>query len=153
MIRPTLTLGAALSLGQVGGCATGAATHPDTQAIEAAAARFAEAFGRDDFDALLALYTPNARLLVDGGEPVDGLAAIREFFVRWKAANGAQTIRFSQFEFYGEDPVVTEVSQMEIRDAASGQLQARGKQILVRVKQDGQWRIHRDIWNGNGAVN
>lgn len=53
---------------------------------------------------------------------------------------------FSHYEFYGDERIVTEVSDAEVRDH-EGRLEIRGKQILVFLKQGGAWKLHRDMWN------
>jgi hypothetical protein len=63
----------------------------------------------------------------------------------------AKRIRFSHFDFYGQDPAITEQSNVEIRDG-SGKVLSRSKQVLIRLKRNGEWKIHRDIWTGNGPV-
>jgi uncharacterized protein (TIGR02246 family) len=129
--------------------AAAADQHPDASAITAAASSWAEAFNRGDLEAVVDLYTSDAQLLPEGGEPIVGKAAILEFFEKLREAQPQVTIHFTRFEFYGRDPQVTEYSVVEIRDA-HGALQSRSKQVLIRLKQNGQWKIHRDIWTSNG---
>ncbi len=123
--------------------ATSSEPHPDAAAISAAAASWADAYNRGDLEAVLDLYTPDAQLLPEGSEPVVGRAAILDFFRKMQQSQPPQTVHFSQFEFYGGNAQVTEYSVVEIRDAA-GKLMSRGKQVLIRLKQDGQWKIHRE---------
>lgn len=125
--------------------------HADVPVIQAAAARWAEAFNRGDVDAIVAMYTDDAQLLPDGSEAIAGHTEIREFFHRLKDSNPVQTIRFSNFELFGTEPVITEHSEIEIRDQ-DGKVEVRGKQVLIRVKQNGQWKIHRDIWTNNAPA-
>jgi uncharacterized protein (TIGR02246 family) len=125
--------------------------HTDMPTIQAAAASWAEAFNRGDIDAIVAMYTDDAQLLPDGSEAIIGHTEIREFFRRMKGSNPIQTIRFSNFELFGTEPVITEHSEIEIRDK-NGKVEVRGKQVLIRVKQNDQWKIHRDIWTNNGPT-
>jgi uncharacterized protein (TIGR02246 family) len=125
--------------------------HTDVPTIEATAANWAEAFNRGDVDAIVEMYTDDAQLLPEGSEAIVGSSKIREFFRTMKGANPVQTIRFSNFELFGSDPVITEHSDVEIRDK-DGRVELRGKQVLIRVKQNGRWKIHRDIWTNNGPA-
>ncbi|MBI0331185.1 YybH family protein [Burkholderia plantarii] len=120
---------------------------PQTEAaIKAENARWSAAFARGDYAAIGRLYTRDGALLPPGGERVVGGAAIAEHFATSYAGSKPDTVSFSHYEFYGDDRIVTEVSDADIHDPA-GELKYRGKQILVFVKQDGAWKLHRDIWN------
>ncbi|QNA85487.1 nuclear transport factor 2 family protein [Sphingomonas sp. So64.6b] len=120
-------------------------------AIRAENDRWVEAHKRGDMDALAVLYTPDAKLLPEGSEAVTGPAAIVAYFKSISAGAPPTTLRFSNYEFYGNDQVMTEVTDTEVRDAG-GRLKSRGKQILIFVKKDGVWKLHRDIWTRNGPL-
>lgn len=124
----------------------GGIQRPPAAAIKAENARWAEAFGRGDYDAIGRLYTNDGTLLPPGGDKVTGGRAIAEYFTNGYAGSAPHTVSFSNYEFYGNDQAVTEVSDAEIRDHG-GRLKYRGKQILIFLKQDGAWKLHRDIWN------
>lgn len=128
--------------------AGGAQSRAET-AIKAENARWAEAYARGDDEAISSLYTDDGMLLPPGEERVAGRKAISAYFknIRGKAAPG--TVSFSHFEFYGNDLMMTEISNDEIRDH-QGKLVARGKQTLVFLKQNGRWKLHRDMWSANG---
>jgi uncharacterized protein (TIGR02246 family) len=115
-------------------------------AIKAENARWAEAFGRGNYEAIGRLYTEDGAMLPPGGNKVTGAGAIAEYFTKGYAGSKPDTVSFSNYEFYGNDQTVTEVSDAEIRDP-SGKLKFRSKQILIFVKQAGAWKLHRDIWN------
>lgn len=119
---------------------------PPEAAIKAENARWADAFRRGDYEAIGHLYTEDGALLPPGGDRVIGASAITEYFTKGYAGAKPDTVSFSHPEFYGDDRIVTEVSDTEIRDH-SGKLKSRGKQILIFQKQDGIWKLHRDIWN------
>ncbi|MFM0739912.1 DUF4440 domain-containing protein [Paraburkholderia xenovorans] len=119
---------------------------PPEAAIKAENARWSEAFARGDYEAIGRLYTKDGALLPPGGERVTGPSAIVEYFSKAYSGSKPDTVSFSNYEFYGNDQIVTEVSDAEIRDQ-SGQLKVRAKQILIFLKQGGAWKLHRDIWN------
>jgi ketosteroid isomerase-like protein len=125
--------------------ASGAQRLPEA-AIKAENARWAEAFGRGDYDAIGRLYTEDGALLPPGGDRVTGPGAIVEYFAKGYAGSKPHTVSFSNYEFYGNDRMVTEVSDADIHDP-SGKLTFRGKQTLIFLKQGNTWKLHRDIWN------
>ncbi|AZQ54641.1 YybH family protein [Burkholderia cenocepacia] len=115
-------------------------------AIRAENARWADAFARGDYDAIGRLYTDDGTLLPPGGDKVTGRRAITDYFTNGYAGSKPGTVSFSNYEFYGNDRVVTEVSDAEVRDG-DGTLKIRAKQTLVFLKQGGTWKLHRDMWN------
>lgn len=130
--------------------ATAASPTSSTEAaIKAENARWAEAFGRGDYQRIGRLYTEDGALLPPGGDKITGSSAIVEYFTKGYAGSKPNTVSFSNYEFYGNDQIVTEVSDAEIRDP-DGKPKYRGKQILIFVKQGNAWKLHRDMWNDYG---
>nr|WP_175800732.1 nuclear transport factor 2 family protein [Burkholderia anthina] len=129
----------------------GGSQHPPGAAIKAENARWADAFARGDYEAIGRLYTNDGTLLPPGGDKITGSRAITEYFTKGYAGSKPATVSFSNFEFYGNDRVVTEISDAEIRDH-DGKLKYRGKQTLVFLKQGGAWKLHRDMWNDDGPL-
>ncbi|WP_186010792.1 YybH family protein [Burkholderia gladioli] len=120
---------------------------PEIQAaIKAENARWAQAFARGDYEAIGRLYTSDGTLLPPGGDKVTGASAITDYFNKGYAGTKPGTVSFSHYEFYGDERIVTEVSDAEVRNH-EGRLEIRGKQILVFLKQGGAWKLHRDMWN------
>ncbi|MDB1112044.1 DUF4440 domain-containing protein [Pseudomonas extremaustralis] len=124
----------------------GSENRPPEAAIKAENARFAQAYGRGDYGAVARLYTKDGALLPPGGGKIIGTTAITEYFSKQHVGSRPDTVSFANYEFYGDDQAVTEVSDAEIRDA-DGKLKYSGKQILIFLKQDGVWKLHRDMWN------
>jgi uncharacterized protein (TIGR02246 family) len=140
-------LAACLSLFAFAVPATAGGLQPQTEAaIKAENARWAEAFGRGDYEAIGRLYTSDGTLLPPGGEKITGGSAIAEYFAKGYAGSKPDTVSFGNYEFYGNDQIVTEVSDAEIHDH-SGKLKFRAKQTLIFLKQGDAWKLHRDIWN------
>jgi uncharacterized protein (TIGR02246 family) len=109
--------------------------------------RWADAFRRCDYEAIARLYTPDGTLLPPGGNSVTGADAIAQYFASSHAGGcKADTVTFSNAEFYGNEQIVTEVSDVEIR-AETGKLKFRGKQMLIFLNRGGVWKLHRDLWN------
>lgn len=126
--------------------AAGASRNFNEAEIRAENARWAGAYARGDYTALGELYTKDGMLLPPGEPRVVGPAAIAAYFADKARKSGPRTIAFSNYEFYGDDQMVTEVSDTEIRDR-QGNLTSRGKQILIFVKRGSAWKLHRDMWN------
>jgi uncharacterized protein (TIGR02246 family) len=123
-----------------------AASSPFEGAIKAENARWADAFARGDYEAIGRLYTKDGALLPPGGARITGAHAISEYFAKQYVGAQPDTVSFSNYELYGNDQVVTEVSDVEIHDPG-GKLKLRAKQTLVFVKESGVWKLHRDMWN------
>ena len=130
--------------------AAGAQRLPEA-AIKAENARWADAFARGDYDAIGRLYTDDGALLPPGGDKVTGRRAITEYFTNGYAGSKPGTVSFDNYEFYGNDQAVTEVSDVEVRNH-DGVLKIRAKQTLVFLKQGGTWKLHRDMWNAYPPV-
>lgn len=121
---------------------------PAATAILAENAKWAAAYTEGDFTAIGGLYTDDGTLLPPGGKRVAGRDAITRYFQQEYAGRQTGTIRFSDYEFYGNDREITEVANLEIYGPV-GNLKSRGKQVLIFLKQGDQWRLHRDIWNSD----
>ncbi|MDF3117722.1 SgcJ/EcaC family oxidoreductase [Burkholderia semiarida] len=130
--------------------AAGAQRLPEA-AIKAENARWADAFARGDYDSIGRLYTDDGALLPPGGDKVTGRRAITEYFTNGYAGSKPGTVSFDNYEFYGNDRAVTEVSDVEVRNH-DGVLKIRAKQTLVFLKQGGTWKLHRDMWNAYPPV-
>ncbi len=85
--------------------------HPPEAAIKAENARWADAFGRGDYDATGRLYTQDGALLPPGGSRITGGKAIAEYFIKGYGASKPGTVSFSNYEFYGNDRDFTRSAQ------------------------------------------
>ncbi|WP_420997998.1 YybH family protein [Cupriavidus sp. 30B13] len=140
-------LAAYLPLFALAAPATAGRPQPQIEAaIKAENARWAQAYARGDYEAVGHLYTKDGSLLPPGGDRITGASAIAAYLTKASAGSKPDTVSFSNYEFYGSDQVVAEVSDAEIHDQ-SGKLKYRGKQTLIFLKQGGAWKLHRDIWN------
>jgi uncharacterized protein (TIGR02246 family) len=118
-------------------------------AIEAANARFSDAFARGDTKALAAMYTSNAIAFPPGSEMVRGNDAIGAF---WKATrdSGVQKAALTTIDVGRSGDVAYEVGtvSLTIQPAGKEQTTAAAKYVVVWKRQaDGSWKLHRDIWN------
>jgi uncharacterized protein (TIGR02246 family) len=119
------------------------------EGIEAALVEFASAFNKGDGASVAALYTEDALLLPPGGARVDGREAIQAF---WQGAidQGLTDIKLEAVEVESAGNTAYEVGGFSLKAPnESGELvSSTGKYIVVWHKSaDGNWRLHRDIWN------
>jgi ketosteroid isomerase-like protein len=110
---------------------------------------FSAAAARKDYAAIAALHTEAAMVLPPDAPVVRGRKAIEEF---WRAAVSSLdlvgvTLQTLDLEFQGD--AAFEVGEAELKSSSG---LARVKYLVVWMRgNDGQWRLHRDIWNGAQA--
>jgi uncharacterized protein (TIGR02246 family) len=119
-------------------------------AIEAANAKFSEAFARGDAKALSAMYTPDAIAFPPDSEMIRGSEAIGAV---WKATRdgGVESAALTTIDVGRSGDVAYEVGNvtLTIHPAGKEPTTAADKYVVVWKRQrDGSWKLHRDIWNG-----
>lgn len=116
------------------------------EAIAATNQKFEKALVFGDWAGLAALYTENGQLLPPNSDIVSGRQAIQEF---WQGAfSSIGQASLETVEVAGQGDTAYEVGKYVLIDA-SRQLIDRGKYVVIWKYQDGQWKLHRDIWNSN----
>lgn len=133
--------------------ATTAASAGAREDIEAALAKFAEAFNGGDGAGVAALYTEDAALLPPGEARVDGRAAVQAY---WQGAidAGISDLTLEAVEVEESGDLAMEVGAFSLAVPGEGDQTTTvfGKYIVVWKKgADGVWRLYRDIWNANPA--
>ena len=123
-------------------------------AIEAANAKFSEAFARGDIKALSSMYTSDAIAFPPDSEMVRGNEAIGEY---WKATreSGVRSAVLTTVEVSRGGDVAYEVGKVSLTIQPSGKepATAMAKYVVVWKRQtDGSWKLHRDIWNSLPAT-
>jgi uncharacterized protein (TIGR02246 family) len=114
--------------------------------IAAVNQRFMEAVEKKDAAGLAALYTEDGRVLPQGGPPVEGRAAIEQFFGGLLAAMGPVKIESVEVEGHGD--TAYEQEALTFLDAAGAKV-GEGKAVVIWKKVGEEWRLHRDIFNDN----
>jgi ketosteroid isomerase-like protein len=120
------------------------------EAINEGNRQFGSAVARKDYAALAALYTENAMVLPPDGPIVTGKPAIEEF---WRSA--ASAIGLSDAVLKTRDLEVAGDTACEVGEAnlKLGDKSLMVKYVVVWMKGgDGNWRVHRDIWNAMPAA-
>ena len=115
--------------------------------IEEGNQQWSMAFSTGDSAALAAMYTLNAQLFPMHREIVSGMEAIQQF---WQGviASGVQGATLTTLEVDEQGETAYEVGQYELR-GESNKVLDHGKYVVVWKRAQGQWRLHRAIWNSN----
>lgn len=120
-------------------------------AIEAANARFSEAFARGDAKAISTMYTPDAIAFPPDAEMIRGNEAIASF---WKTTRdgGVLSAALTTLDVQRSGDVAWETGTVSLAIQAAGAQRtttAAAKYVVVWKRQsDGTWKMNRDIWNG-----
>jgi uncharacterized protein (TIGR02246 family) len=123
----------------------GAAFADSEEQIRKASKTWEVAFNAADGEGLAALYRPDAMLLPPNQGFVEGRDAIGEFWAPFTAEiDGKLDIR----EIVVRGDLGYVIGTYELVDA-EGSFVDRGKYIEVWRQVDGEWALHRDIWNSS----
>lgn len=120
---------------------------PLRTAIEAANRNFMTAFQKGDAAAVAALYTEDGEALPPNGEPVRGRPALEAMW-RGVIDAGIASAKLTTREVEGVGPAVWESGTYEL-SGKDGALVDRGKYVVIWKRTNGQWQLHRDIWNSS----
>ena len=111
---------------------------------------FMGAFSTGDAANVASHYTRDGQLLPPQSELVTGREAIQAF---WQGAldMGIKEVKLETVEVEGHGATAVEVGKYTLF-AEGGQLADSGKYMVVWKNEDGNWRLHRDIWNTSQAA-
>jgi uncharacterized protein (TIGR02246 family) len=113
-------------------------------AIESGNRAFIAAFLRGDAQAVADLYTEDAKVIPPGSEVASGRSAIAAFW-RTVMDTVVKDLTLDTIEVESAGDLACEVGAVKVVGANS-QLTA-GRYVVVWKRQNGHWKIHRDIWN------
>jgi len=115
------------------------------EAIVAANGNFMEAYNSGDAAGLAALYTTEGQLLPGNSDFVTGTQAIQEF---WQAVMdmGIKSTKLETIEVEGMGKMAYEVGKYQLF-AEGGHKLDQGKYVVIWKQVEGEWKLHRDIWN------
>ena len=116
-----------------------------TSEITEANKGFMEAFNNGDANALAQNYTSNAKLYPSNSDVIEGQEAIEGFWnaVMTMGINKA-LLKTVSAESFGD--IAIEEGRYELY-VEGDQIADQGKYIVTWKKEDGQWKLHQDIWN------
>jgi uncharacterized protein (TIGR02246 family) len=117
------------------------------EAIAAGNRSFMATFARGDAAGMAACYTPNGQLLPAQSDVVTGTEAIAAF---WQSVMqmGIKEATLETVELEGMDDTAYEVGRYTLR-GEGGALMDQGKYVVIWKRHNGQWKLHRDIWNSS----
>ncbi len=125
---------------------TGAAQAQDTKtAIEAGTKGFQAAYNRHDSKGVAGFYSSTAEAFPPGGEIVKGRDALAKL---WQGVldSGIASADLKTTEVHSDGNLAYEVGTYALK-TKDGTVADRGKYCAVWLKEGGQWKLHRDIWN------
>ncbi|MGH9848022.1 MAG: YybH family protein [Blastocatellia bacterium] len=142
----TIKLAAALAL-MIFICAVPAVAQPGDvrAAIEAQNKKFIQAVEKGDAKAIADLYTANAMVLPSNSEIVKGQDAIKAVF-QGLIDSGVKGGSLTTIEVERFGDTVNEVGVYTLKDASGKEID-KGKYIVIWKRENGQWRLHLDIFN------
>ncbi|HET6567251.1 MAG TPA: SgcJ/EcaC family oxidoreductase [Rhodothermales bacterium] len=117
-------------------------------AIEEADKQFSDAWSKGDANGVASLYTEDGQMLVPNAETLKGRDAIRQALQgMFQQGRVNLTLKPADVHAYGDRAVEEGGYVME---SPEGQHLDHGKYIVIwKLDRDGQWRLHRDIFNSS----
>ena len=116
------------------------------QAIEAQNARFERYVENQQFDSLAAIYTAGGQLMAPNAPTASGQNLIGAF--EGMAQMGVSSINLQTMEVEAAEDFAYEVGNYTLQ-AEGGMEVDNGKYIVIWKQEDGEWKLHRDIFNSN----
>ena len=138
---------------RAGGPADPPAAEEARAAIAANHSKFVGAFGKGDAAAVAALHAADARLLPQGGRPVEGVRNV-EAFSGGTVEGGGEAGAVADLERGGAGRVGLRGRRLHRDHAASPGLTAinSGSYLVVWRRQGGEWKLAAAIWNTDKAA-
>lgn len=106
---------------------------------------FMKTFGAGDAAGVAALYTAEGELLPPGADAVVGQEAIEGFWTMVMGM-GIASARLETVELDDQGDTAIEIGRYTL-STAGGEVADEGKYLVVWKNRDGEWKLHRDIWN------
>jgi len=124
-----------------------AATVDIREAIASANANFMKTFSQGDAAGMADLYTDDGQVLPPNSDFVMGKGAIQMF---WQALMdmGIREANLHIGEVEEQGDLAFEVSKFTLL-GEEGQVLDQGKYIVIWKQENGQWKLHRDIFNSS----
>jgi len=111
---------------------------------------FMATYNKGDHEGMKNLYTEDGQILPPNGKVIIGKQGIGEF---WKGAMdmGIKTLEMHTDEVELFEDTAIEVSQATLL-AEENHVIDEIKYIVIWKRQDGNWKIHRDMFNSNRTI-
>ena len=117
--------------------------------IKKEASNFGEEVKRGDSTAMAAHYASDAIVMPPNSEPVKG----KDIVNLWGGAlrMGVKDLKLDIKDISGGGDLYAETGNYEMFGAENKSLD-KGKYVVVWKKDNGNWKMYRDIWNSNMAM-
>lgn len=115
--------------------------------IDQLAEKFMEAYNRGDARGIASFYAENALLMPPNNDFIEGQAQIESF---WQAVMdmGVKTLRVKVLEVEQHGDSAYEVGRASLLGEGD-QVIDDGKYVVIWKRENGAWKIFRDIFNSN----
>jgi len=121
----------------------------DLAGIRAVEQAWEDAAGANDWEALGEVYTEDATLMPPNHDPVEGRAAIQEFFGTFPPITDVQ-LEIVEIDGTGDTAYVRGRYTITMAPEGAEPITDSGKYLEVRRKQaDGRWLFTHDLWNSD----
>ncbi len=126
------------------------ASHDDDESVKAyirkEASNWGEEVRRGDSTAMAAHYASDAMVMPSNSEPVKGNDILK--FWGSVVRMGVKDLKLNITDISGTGDVYAETGTLELFGADNKSLD-KGKYVVVWKKENGHWKMYRDIWNSN----
>lgn len=133
--------------------ATNDSVSNDAESVKAhirnSASNFEEELRKGDSTAIAAHYSSDAIVMPSNSEPVTGNDIVH--FWGSVVRMGVKDLKLNITDIYGDGDVYAETGTLELFGADNKSLD-KGKYVVVWKKENGNWKMYRDIWNSNLAA-
>src|SRR5258706_9047746 len=116
------------------------------QSIEHQNIVFQTAFENSDSVGLGNLFTSDAKMMMPGSPSVEGRAAITSMVAKFMKMNIKRTAK--TIDVWGNGDLLTEEGTASLFDQKGTELD-HAKYLVLWKKEDGQWKLFRDMWNSD----
>lgn len=117
--------------------------------IEAANQRFETYIAAQQWDSVQTLYTADAMMLPQGAPLAEG-NAIRDGFMQMGRA-GIRGIQLETMDVETDESTAYEVGRYML-EGPNGMTVDQGKYLVVWKYEDGEWKLHRDMFNSDSPT-
>jgi uncharacterized protein (TIGR02246 family) len=133
--------------GLLAGCSTTLDESPaaDRKAVEATVNRYVEATNKGDAEALAQLYEDDAVLLPPDHQPVQGRAAIGEF---WRQGTD-EGLEVTTLRLDVQGGIGYLVGQYTLPETDEEPADSGKTVMCLKRQRDGSWKVTADIWNSS----
>lgn len=114
-------------------------------AIDAGNKQFVATFAKGDAAGLAAMYSTTGQAFPPNSDVVRGREGLQKLW-QGAMASGVKEIMLTTTEVESHGDTAHEVGTYSM-NAAEGKPVDRGKYIVIWKRENGQWKLHRDIWN------